>query len=162
MAVITAWIVAAISGVLRLKNKKPIIAISYLSVVVFSISCIAFIVFSCLSLYHEILRHQKIIKTRSTNIAKRTGKIRQGVQSTQDNRVCGRYRSAVLSTCGFVLALKGSKLVTSISAFIPWIRIFPMLNSPPNWLIYCWRQEEMRKFAFIFMRKAHEPSANFT
>ena len=95
MAVITAWIVAAISGVLRLKNKKPIIAISYLSVVVFGISCIVFIVFSYLSLYHEILRHQKIIKTPSTNIAKRSGKIRQGAQSTQDNRVCGRYRSAV-------------------------------------------------------------------
>ena len=34
-------------------------------------------------------------------------------------------------------------------AFTPWIHTFGMLNSLLNPLIYCWRQQGMRKFVFM-------------
>jgi len=36
----------------------------------------------------------------------------------------------------------------SYNNYMPWVRTITMLNSLLNPLIYCWRQDEMRKFVF--------------
>ena len=52
-----------------------------------------------------------------------------------------------------ILVLTGGELPIYVS--VPWIRTFVILNSLLNPLIYCWRQEEMREFAFRFKGRAN-------
>ena len=159
VAVITVWIVSLISGVFRPINNETIKTFYNLSVTFIAIFCILFIVFSYLILYREILRHQKKIQT-------------QQIPQEEVERFAMEHKA--LKTTVFVvsavllcfvpgvfgIALKTSGLVSSTSVLKPWIRTFLMLNSLLNPLIYCWRQKEMRKFAFRFERQAHVPPAN--
>ena len=152
VAVITVWIVSFISGVTRPINNEPIKTISYLSVALIYISCILFIVSSYLLLYREIIRHHKKIKTEQLpqEEVERFAKENKALKTTVF--VLGAVALCYVPVV-FVLVIRGSGLVTSISVFIPWIRTFVMLNSLLNPLIYCWRQKEMRKFAFRFRRQ---------
>ena len=159
VAVITVWIVSFISGVSRPINNHSIIAISDLSVAFILISCILFIVFSYLILYREILRHQKKIKMEQIpqEELERFAKEHKALKTTV-------FVVGALLLCfapgTFALALIHSGLLPPIPAFKPWLRTFFMLNSLLNPLIYCWRKEEMRKFAFRLKRQAHVPPAN--
>ena len=159
LAVITVWLVCLISGVLRPLNNELIQTISYLLTAFTFISCIIFIVFSYLLLYREILRHQKKIKTQQVpqEEVERFAKEHKALKTTVFvvGAVLLCYASVV-----FVLVIIGLKLVTSISLVLPWSLTFLMLNSLLNPLIYCWRQEEMRKFAFRFKRQAQVLPAN--
>ena len=147
VAVITVWIVSVISGVSRPINNQSIIIISDLSVAFISISCILFIVFSYLILYREILRHKMKIKFEQIpqEELERFAKEHKALKTTAF--VVGALLMCFLPGT-FVLAFIASGLLPSIPAFNPWFRTFLMLNSFLNPLIYCWRQEEMRKFAF--------------
>ena len=154
LAVLTVWIFCLISEVLRQINNRPIKKISYFLTVFTFISCTFFIVFSYLALYREILRHQERIKTQQIpqEEVKRFAKEHKALKTTL-------FVVCVVLLCFlpmiFVLVLRGPRLTTSRTVFKPWIFTFLMLNSLLNPLIYCWRQEEMRKFAFRFKRQAH-------
>ena len=156
VAVITFWIVSVSSGVSRPINNQLIIAISDLSVAFIGISSILFIVFSYVILYREILRHQKRIKMEQMPQEEldRFAKEHKALKTTV-------FVVGALLLCfvpwTFVLALIAFGLVPPLPVFKPWFRTFLMLNSFLNPLIYCWRQEEMRKFAFRFKRQVHVP-----
>ena len=156
VAVITFWIVSVSSGVSRPINNQLIIAISDLSVAFIGISSILFIVFSYLILYREIFRHQKKIKTEQIpqEELERFAKEHKALKTTAF--VVGALLLCFLPGT-FVLTFIASGLLPTIPAFNPWFRTFLMLNSFLNPLIYCWRQEEMRKFAFRFKRQVHVP-----
>ena len=160
VAVITVWIISFIFGVSRpIRNHQPIKTISDLSVAFIGISCILFTVFSYLILYREILRHQKKIKTEQ-------------IPQEQKERFAKEHKalkttvfvvSAVLLCFvpgTFVLTLTASGIFPPMPVFNPWFRTFLMLNSLLNPLIYCWRQEEMRKYAFRFKNQVHVLPAN--
>ena len=154
LAVVTVWIVCLISGVLRPINIEPIKTISHLLTAFTFIFCTFFIVFSYLVLYREILRHQERIKTQQIpqEEVKRFAKEQKALKTTLF--VVGAVLLCFLPVI-FVLVLRGPGLITSATVLRPWILTFLMLNSLLNPLIYCWRQEEMRKFAFRFKRQTN-------
>ena len=159
VAVITVWIVSFISGVSRTINNESITVISDLSVAFICISCILFIVYSYVILYREILRHQKKIKIEQIpqEELERFAKEHKALKTTVF--VVGALLLCFLPGT-FVLIFIISGPLPRIPAFNPLFRTFLMLNSFLNPLIYCWRQEEMRKFAFRCKRQAHLPPAN--
>ena len=159
LAVITVWIFCLIFGVLKPINNEQIKTISFFLIAFTFISCTIFIVFSYLVLYQEVLRHQKKIKTQQVpqEEVERFAKEHKALKTTVF--VVG----AVLLCFGplvFAVVLRGHGLITSISVFRPWIFTFLVLNSLLDPLIYCWRQQEMRKFAFKFKRQARVLSTN--
>ena len=159
-AVITVWIVSFISEVSRTINNESITVISDLSVASIYISCILFIVCSYVILYREILRHHKKIKIEQIpqEELERFAKEHKALQTTV-------FVVGALLLCfvpgTFVLIFIISGPLPPIPVFNPLFRTFLMLNSFLNPLIYCWRQEEMRKFPFRCKRQAHVPPANW-
>ena len=159
VAVITVWIVSFISGLPWTINDESITVISDLSVTSICICCILFIVCSYVILYREILRHQKKIKTEQIpqEELERFAKERKALKTTVF--VVGALMLYFVPGT-FVLIFIISGPLPLFPAFIPLFRTFLMLNSFLNPLIYCWRQKEMRKFAFRCKRQAHLPPAN--
>ena len=147
VAVITFWIVSLISGVTRDLENKSLLAFS-LAIYIF---CVLSIVISYLILYREILRHQKMIKAHQLpqEEVERFAKERKALKTTLI--VVG---AVVLCFVPVVFALVLGALGLATSALVAWVATFVMLNSLLNPLIYCGRQEEMRKFAFRFKTQA--------
>ena len=152
VTVITVWLVSLICGVtMDIENKTIAFSISIF------IFCVIFIVFSYLILYHEILRHQKIIKTQQLpqEEVERFAKENKALKTTVI--VVGAVVLCFVPVV-FTLVLGASGLATL--ALKSWVGTSLMLNSLLNPLIYCGRQEEMRKFAFRFKRPTHVLPAN--
>ena len=143
VAVITFWIVSIFSGVTRDLKNKTLLAFS----VAIYIFCVLFIVFSYLILYREIIRHKKMIKAHQLpqEEVERFAKERKALKTTVI--VVG---AVVLCFVQVVFALVLGALGLASSALVLWVGTFVMFNSLLNPLIYCGRQEEMRKFAFRF------------
>ena len=147
VAVTTVWIVSLFPGVIRPINNELLETIFIFLVAFTFIFCILFIVVSYVILYFEILRHRKMIKTQQLpqNEVERFAKEHKALKTTV-------YVVGALLLCFvpviLILVLTGVGLPIYVS--VPWIRTFVILNSLFNPLIYCWRQEEMREFAFRF------------
>ena len=152
VAVISVWIVSLFPGVFRPINNGLLVTISFFLVAFAFIFCILFIVVSYVILYLEILRHRKMIKTQQLpqEEVERFDKEHKALKTTVF--VVGAVLLCFVPVV-FILVLRGAGLVMLVS--VPWIRTFLIVNSLLNPLIYCWRQEEMRKFAFRFKRQAH-------
>ena len=148
VAVIAVWIVSLICGVTRDMENKTMMAFS----IFIYIFCVIFIVFSYLILYHEILRHQKMIKNQQLpqDEVERFAKENKALKTTVI--VVGAVVLCFVPVV-FALILGASGLATS--ALVSWVGTSVMQNSLLNPLIYCGRQEEMRKFAFRFNKQAH-------
>ena len=157
VAVITVWMVSIFPGVTRPINNESLEKIAIFLTVFSFMFCILFIAVSYVILYFEILRHRKMIKTQQLpqNQVESFAKEHKALKTTV-------FVIAAVLLCFvpaiFILELAGVGLAFSVSA--PWIRTFLILNSLLNPLIYCWRQEEMRKFAFRFKGQAHVLPAN--
>ncbi|XP_020626871.1 histamine H2 receptor-like [Orbicella faveolata] len=147
VAVITFWIVSLISGVTRDLENKTLLAFS-LAIYIF---CVLFIVFSYLILYREILRHRKMIKAHQLpqEEVERFAKEHKALKTTVI--VIGAVVLCFVPVV-FVLVLGGLGLAPS--ALVSYVATFVTFNSLLNPLIYCGRQEEMRKFAFRFKSEA--------
>jgi len=150
VAVITVWIVSLIFRVARNVENKPMMAFS----ISISIFCVIFIVFSYLILYREIIRHQKMIKTQQLpqEEEERFAKEHKALKTTVI--VVGAVLLCFVPVV-FVIVLGALGLVTT--ALVSWFGTLIMFNSLLNPLIYCWRQEEMRKFAFRFKTQVVVP-----
>ena len=108
-------------------------------------SCIVFMSTSYAILYKETARQQNKIKTQ---------------QLPQEEVERFLKERKVLKTTVYVVGAVSLCLSPGASAFVPaiaelksayaspWFRMFVMLNSLLNPLIYCWRQKEMRQFVF--------------
>ena len=150
VAVITLWVISLISGVTRDLNNKTLLAFS----VAIYIFCVLFIVISYLILYREIMRHKKMIKAHQLphEEVERFAKERKALKTTVI--VVG---AVVLCFVPVVFALVLGALGLASSALVLWVGTCVMLNSLLNPLIYCGRQEEMRKFAFRFKTQRAVP-----
>ena len=148
IAVTVFWITAFSSGVFRLFRIKIEVGL-YILCFIF-ISCILFVVFSYMILYRETRRHKKMIKTQQLpqEEVERFTKENKALKTTV-YVVCAVIFCLLPSGAGLSLLI--AKLITSLSSILMlslWVRTAAMLNSLLNPLIYCWRQKEMRKFAF--------------
>ena len=148
IAVTVFWIIALSSGGFRLFRIQLEVGTYLLSFIV--ISCIIFVVLSYMILYRETRRHQKMIKTQQLP--------QEEVERfTKENKA---LKTTVFVVCAVIfcflpgsayLLLLNARFITSLSSIIViglWVRTFGMLNSLLNPLIYCWRQNEMKKFVF--------------
>ena len=147
VAVITVWIVSVFPGVTRPINNESLETFSVFLVAFTFMFCILFIVVSYVILYLEVLRHRKMMKTQqlSQNQVESFAKEHKALKTTVF--VVGAVLLCFVPVV-FILVLRGVGLFIFVS--VPWIRTFAILNSLLNPLIYCWRQEEMRKYFFRF------------
>ena len=153
-SVIACWISSIFGGVLILA-RETIIGKALFALVLNS--CILFVSFSHALLYRETLRHKQRIKTQ------------------QLPREVERFlrESKALNTTVYVVGavvlcfLPGASIlvvyflgqVGLMPSLLPWLRTSCMLNYLLNPLIYCWRQEEMRRFVFkLFTTQAVHPA----
>ena len=148
VAVIIVWVFGLLVRVgIDLRSlSSPVHRYSEIFVGLVVITCVLFILLSYAILFREIIRHQKSIKAQ---------------QLPQDEAErFARENKAFKTTVFVVSSLLGSFLPMALflvfrpkngygglyDVLLPWSRTFAMLNSVFNPLIYCWRQEEMRKF----------------
>ena len=159
IAVIAFWTIAFICGLLRmtLSNLKTF----YAFVGLVLISCVFFILCSYVILYRETLRHQKMIKTQQTpqEELERFAKESKALKTTVF--VVGAVILSLLPSAFFLVVTASGLQKWSPSAFLAftsWLTTFSMLNSLFNPLIYCWRQKEMRKVVFRFLKEQVHPA----
>ncbi|XP_078346860.1 uncharacterized protein LOC144632131 [Oculina patagonica] len=139
------------------------LAIFKISVPLILVSCVLFISSSYAILYHETLRHQKMIKTQQLPQEEVERFVKESKALKTTVFVVGAVVLCLLPASFDFLARNIVKLnfeVFKTCAFCPWTRTFVMLNSLLNPLIYCWRQREMRQFVFRIKTQAVHPQAN--
>jgi len=107
-------------------------------------------------LYRETLRQRQKIKTQQLlpEEVERFAKESKALKTTV--YVVGAVVFCLLPAAFFLLWVvplspdANPAKLKFFYAFTPWFRTFGILNSLLNPLIYCWRQEEIRKFVFRF------------
>ena len=150
VSVIAFWIFSVSLEVLSLTSQKMI---SRVLVGLVLNSCIFFIAFCYILLYRETCRHRKKIKTQQllqeevVRFAKENKALKTTVFVVGTVLLCllPAAITAILKVAGRL-----SWQSSLFSLFMPWIRTCGMLNSLFNPLIYCWRQQETRRFIFRF------------
>ena len=158
VAVIVFWVTALSILVLRQMVLSNILAALSL------FSCVLFVVISYVILYRETRRHEKKIKTQQLpqEEVERFTKESKALKTTVF--VVGAIVLCLLpSTVFFLSVLLGLNTFWRsgwFPALAPSMRTCGMLNSLLNPLIYCWRQQEMRKFVFRFSRIQEVHPAN--
>ena len=150
-AVIVFWVTALSIEVLRLLIGQQMISNILAALVLFS--CVLFVAISYMMLYLETRRHENKIKTQQLpqEQVERFTKESKALQTTVF--VVGAVALCLLPAAVFLLSvLLGLDIWHSgwYFVFTPCIRTCGMLNSLLNPLIYCWRQQETRKFVFRF------------
>lgn len=116
-------------------------------------SCVLFVSFSYVLLYRETRRHEKKIKTRQLpqeeveRFAKESKVLKTTVYVVGAVILCLIPVAVFLFFTSFLRA-KGDSVRSSFLVIMPLIRTCGLINSLLNPLIYCWRQQEMRKFVF--------------
>ncbi|XP_068696984.1 adenosine receptor A2a-like [Montipora foliosa] len=121
-------------------------------------ACVAFASTSNVILYFETRRHRKMIKAQQLP--------QEQVETfLKENKA---FKTTVIVVGAVGICLVPGRLYTLMSATgffqerILWsmdgiARTFVMINSLLNPLIYCWRQEEIRKFIFRTLMQAVHP-----
>ena len=149
VAVIAFWIFSIFLEILHIRNQKVIVSV--LGGLVLN-SCILFISFSYVILYRETRRHRNMIKTQQLPQEEVERFVKENKALKTTVIVVGTVLLCLLpAAITRVLTLAAPFWKPSLFfVLMPWIRTCGMLNSFFNPLIYCWRQQEMRKFVFRF------------
>ena len=118
-------------------------------------SCIIFIAISYVILYRETLRHKKRIKTQLVNRQERERFLREKKAFKTTVLVVGAVVLCFLPTILLMLSIVYRLPLAKSEHFSDWARMFAMLNSLLNPLIYFWRDKEMRTMVSkLFSRNA--------
>ena len=138
------WIFGFMNGIF--KALKMNLALYYIGSLI-TISCVVFVAFACVILYHETRRHRRKIKTQQLP----QGEVER---STKENKalkttvfVVGAVIVSLLPI-GFCIIGLAKDLFDACLINEPLWQTCVMLNSLVNPLIYCFRQIEMRKVVF--------------
>ena len=144
IAVVSVWIIAFTAVNLRLL-KMYVLARSICGFLI--ISCIVFVAFTSMILFHETCRHQRKIKAQNLpqEEVKRFIKENKALKTTV-LVVCAVTVCLLPVAFGPISLVAGFHYISTIME--PWWQTFPLLNSLVNPLIYCWRQKEIRMFVF--------------
>ena len=158
VAVIVFWVTALSILVLRQMVLSNVLTALSL------FPCVLFVVISYVILYRETRRHEKKIKTQQLpqEEVERFTKESKALKTTVF--VVGAIVLCLMpSTVFFLSVFLGQNTFWRSGWFpvlAPFMRTCGMLNSLLNPLIYCWRQQEMRKFVFRFSRIQEVHPAN--
>ena len=144
VSVSACWIFSIFLEVLGLANQRIIQGVLLALVVN---SCILFVSFSDVLLYRETLKHKKRIKTQQLPQEEVERFVRESKALKTTVYVVGAVVLSFLPGAS-VLVVRMFGQVYLQSSLDPWLRTCGMLNSLLNPLIYCWRQQEMRRFVF--------------
>ena len=144
VSVSACWIFSIFVEVLSLTNQE--IIVRFLLALVLN-SCILFVSFSGVMLYRETLKHKQRIKTQQLPREEVERFVRESKALKTTVYVVGAVVLCFLPVAS-VLVVYMSGQVYFQSSLAPWLRTCGMLNSLLNPLIYCWRQQEMRRFVF--------------
>ena len=138
------WIFGFMNGIF--KALKMNLALYYIGSLI-TISCVVFVAFAYVILYHETRRHRRKIKTQQLP----QGEVER---STKENKalkttvfVVGAVIVSLLPA-GFCFIGLAKDLFDTCPINEPLWQTCVMLNSLVNPLIYCFRQKEMRKVVF--------------
>ena len=143
MAVLATWIISFVCGTLCVL--KMYLALNYIGSLI-SISCIVLVAFAYVILYHETRRHQRKIKTQQLPQE-------EVERSTKENKA---LKTKVFVVSAVIVSLLPAGfcfigLATGLFDESIW-QTCSTLNSFVNPLIYCWRQNEMRKLVFKIVK----------
>lgn len=147
IAVVSVWIIAFTAVNLRLL-KMYVLARSICGFLI--ISCIVFVAFTSMILFHETCRHQRKIKAQNLpqEEVKRFTKENKALKTTV--LVVGAVLVCYVPVILTVLVFYLFGLDSGSCVYCPWVSTFIMFNSFINPLIYCWRQKEMRQYVLSY------------
>ena len=148
IAVLAIWIISFVCVTLCVL--KMYLALNYIKSLI-SISCIVLVAFAYVILYHETRRHRRKIKTQQLPQE-------EVERSTKENKALKTtvfVVSAVIVSllpAGFCLIGSATDLFDTCPIDESIWQTCSVLNSFVNPLIYCWRQNEMRKLVFRIVK----------
>ena len=137
------WWIFAISYLIDKENRRLIFSIFAHTIV----PCVVFVLSSYVVLYFEARRHQKKIKTQQLPQKEKETFIAES-KALKTTALVIVAVVLCLFPAVFTILLSAVGIQTKKTNFTVMVVTFAMLNSLINPLIYCWRQREMRKFAF--------------
>ena len=145
-AVLVVWIIAFINGVLR---GMEMVKVAGSLAGLLTLSCILFLAFSYCIMYRETRRQQEKIKNQQLpqEEKERFAKENKALKTTLFVVGAVVIFLLPLSFC-FIVVASGLYNATICPINKPLVVTCAMLNSLVNPLIYCWRQNEMRKIMF--------------
>ena len=148
IAVLAIWIIGFVSGILV--ALKMYLAMLYIASLI-TISCIVLVAFAYVILYHETCRHRRKIKAQQLPQEEVERSIKENKALKTTVFVVGAIIVSLLPL-GFCLIGTATDLFDTCPIDEPIWKTCSMLNSFVNPLIYCWRQNEMRKFVLRIMK----------
>ena len=148
VSVVIFWIIAFCTWVLRYVT--PYVELFTLALLV--PSCIIFLSISYVILYRETLRHKKRIKTEQIAQQEVQNFLRENKALKTTVYVVGSLVLCFIPSSFLLLSLLVDSLSLKDSVyFVSFSRVFIMLNSLFNPLIYFWRDKQMRKLVSPFV-----------
>ncbi|XP_068756724.1 melanocortin receptor 5-like [Montipora capricornis] len=157
MGVFFCWAYSTSFGIpLRLINGRS--ALFYISVSHILFACVAFVSCSYLILYFETRRHQKMIKAQQLPQEQVEKVLKENKALKTTVLVVGSIGLCLLPALVYLVLLAARFVQTRIDSMTAITRTFLMINALLNPLIYCWRQEEIRKFVFRISFRAVHPN----
>ena len=149
IAVLAIWIISFVCGTLCVL--KMYLALNYIGSLI-SISCIVLVGFAYVTLYHETRRRRRKIKTQQLpqEEVERSTKENKALKTTVFSVVSAVIVS--LLPAGFCLIGSATDLFDTCPIDESIWQTCSVLNSFVNPLIYCWRQNEMRKLVFRIVK----------
>ena len=154
-AVLVVWIIAFINGVLR---GMEMVKVAGSLAGLLTLSCILFLAFSYCIMYRETRRQQEKIKNQQLpqEEKERFAKENKALKTTLF--VVGAVVIFLLPL-SFCLTVVASGIYNATICQINKLLVVTcaMLNSLVNPLIYCWRQNEMRKVMFGIRNQVVHP-----
>ena len=154
-AVLVVWIIAFINGVLR---GMEMVKVAGSLAALLTLSCILLLAFSYCIMYRETRRQQEKIKNQQLpqEEKERFAKENKALKTTLFVVGAVVIFLLPLSFCLIVVA-SGLYNATICPINKPLVVTCAMLNSLVNPLIYCWRQNEMRKVMFGIRNQVVHP-----
>ena len=154
-AVLVVWIIAFINGVLR---GMEMVKVAGSLAGLLTLSCILFLAFSYCIMYRETRRQQEKIKNQQLPQEEKE-------RFTKENKALKTTLFVVGAVVIFLLPLSFCLIVVASGLYnatiCPINKLLvvtcAMLNSLVNPLIYCWRQNEMRKVMFGIRNQVVHP-----
>ena len=144
-SVTACWIFSIFVGVSKLASQR-IIGNAFLALVLNS--CILFVSFSYAMLYRETLRHKQRMKTQQLPREEVERFVRESKALKTTVYVVGAVVLCFLPKASDLVFKASGIVYYETRSVMPWLRMCDMLTSLLNPLIFCWRQQEMRRFVF--------------
>ena len=148
IAVASIWTLTILWELLRFANTHPKVPIFSSAVFIFLVVfCIFFIIISYVLIFRETSRHRKQIVSQQLSQEEKQRFLKENKAFKTTAYVVG---AVILCYVPLILVLSvvypRKVLLHLLPIARPWILTSTALNSLLNPLIYCWRQEEMRRF----------------